>query len=156
VNSFDPLKRQDRGGLPAKEEGGYEEIAYHDGKEEPHIEPAVLVQPLTNEEGGATTTLGSIVPLCRPGQNTLCARFAYRNGKHRSRPYSNGEKGGSRCAEYGGHWQGHTCVGVRSPGGESGDACRTIGGVTAPLAAASGPGGWVLWAIGFGSCWIPN
>ncbi len=139
-----------------EEEGGYEEIGYHDGKEESQVDSAVLVQPLTNEEGGATTTLGAPVPLCEPGQKTPCARFAYRNGHHRSRPYNNGEKGSSRCAQYGGHWQGHTCVGVRSPGGAAGNSCRMIGGVTAPLAAASGPGGWVLWTIGFGACWLPN
>jgi len=119
-----------------EEEGGYEEIAYRHGEEESHIDSAVLVEPLTNEEGGATTTFGSPTPLCEPGQKAPCARFAYRNGPHRrSRPYNNGEKSGSRCVQYGGHWQGHTCVGVRSPSGEDGNSCRMIGGVTAPLAA---------------------
>jgi RHS repeat-associated protein len=129
-----------------EEEGEYEYAAYHpggEGHEEAHMEQAVLYQPLsaTGEgSGGWFRYVG-----CNRHEQSRCG-----NGENHRR------RSGSRCAQYGGHWQGHTCVGVRAPGGGAGNTCRMIGGVTAPLAAASGPGGWVLWAIGFGSCWIPN
>jgi hypothetical protein len=95
-----------------QEEGEYEYASDHRataGREEGHTEAAVLVQPLTNEGEGTTTMPGSPVPLCKPGQTTACARFAYRNGSHRSRPYNNGERASSRCAQYGGHWTGSQC-----------------------------------------------
>jgi hypothetical protein len=61
--------------LPQEEGGyGYEYISDHhgsgNGKEEHHIEPAVLVQSLSGEEasnGEGATTFGSPVPLCEAG-----------------------------------------------------------------------------------------
>jgi RHS repeat-associated protein len=46
---------------------------------------------------------------------------------------------GSRCSSSEGH-------------GNAGDTCRTIAGSTGPLAVATGPGGIILWVIGFGAC----
>jgi RHS repeat-associated protein len=65
-----------------EEEGGYEEAAYHPGtggQEEGHVEPAILVQPLSGKEAsseGAATTFGSPAPMCTPGSNGPCARDA--------------------------------------------------------------------------------
>ncbi len=39
-------------------------------------------------------------------------------------------------------------------GGNAGDTCRTVAGATGPLAVMTGPGGIVLWVIGFGTCWL--
>jgi RHS repeat-associated protein len=145
-----------------EEEGGYEEVVYQQGRsggEEPHLESALLVQPLgEGAASGADGPAGSGLPLCVAGSEAPCARDVFRKGgnggKRQHRP------GSSRCEQYGGHWittanGSSACAGVRSPEGDSGDPCRAIGGATAPLAAASGPGGWVLWAVGFGACWIP-
>jgi len=115
-----------------EEEGSYEYAAdqqgAENGKSEAHIEPAVLYTPLggnTSEDDGFD----------EDEWRRIFAEY------------------GSRCEQYGGHWKGHRCVGVRhSGGGNAGDTCRTVAGVTAPLAAASGPGGWILWGIGFGTC----
>jgi len=63
VNSFDPLKRQDRGGLPAKEEGGYEGVA----------------QPLGEDE--SDTGAGRVVPVKGSAEcfsRSGCARKTYR------------------------------------------------------------------------------
>ncbi len=48
----------------------------HSGKEEAHVEPALLVQPLTTAESDedATTTTSSTVPLCKAGSEGPCAR----------------------------------------------------------------------------------
>ncbi len=141
-----------------EEEGGYEYASYQHGTKpesgEGHVESATLYQSLDEEERGSEEGSGSVgdgfrIPVkggCNRREQSGCKG----NGEH------NGTQSGSRCAQYGGHWQGHKCVGVRSSGGSSGNACRAIGGSTAPLAAASGPGGWVLWIVGFGACWIPN
>ncbi len=65
-----------------EEEGGYEYISDHGGtkggKEETHIEPAILVQPLNGEagKGEETATLGSAVPLCKAGSEGPCGRLA--------------------------------------------------------------------------------
>lgn len=76
-----------------EEEGGYEYVSDHhngeNGKEEAHIEPAVLYPPL----GEATDTDGL-------DEEWLRIFIEY----------------GSRCEQYGGHWQGHKCVGIPSHG----------------------------------------
>ncbi len=141
-----------------EEEGEYEYASYEHGANpesgEGHVESATLYQPLGEEERGSEEGSGSVgdgfrIPVkggCNRREQSGCKG----NGEH------NGTKPSSKCAQYGGHWQGKKCVGVRPAAGTSGNACRAIGGATAPLAAASGPGGIVLWIIGFGACWIPN
>jgi RHS repeat-associated protein len=61
-----------------EEESGYEEAAYHSGaggQEGGHLEAGVLYQPLPEGvEYNAETTLGSVVPLCKAGEQGLCAR----------------------------------------------------------------------------------
>jgi hypothetical protein len=121
-----------------EEEGDYEYASYKHGAEsekqgEAHAEAAVLYQPLGGgEEGGSE-------------QASVFGGGWFRMVSE--------QQGGSRCTQYGGHWKGRRCVGVRSGGGgNSGDTCRTVAGVTVPLAAASGPPGWTLWVIGFGAC----
>jgi RHS repeat-associated protein len=82
-----------------EEEGEYEYVSdRHDaegGQEEHHIEPAILVQPLSGEDeqntgqllevkggpggeaaGESTTRLGSTIPLCTAGSEGPCARDA--------------------------------------------------------------------------------
>jgi hypothetical protein len=80
-----------------EEEGGYEYAAEHhdgeDGEEEAHTESAVFYQPL-GEAAGFTFPI-----------------------------WNEGHEAGSRCVQYGGHWKGHTCVGVRIRGGNS-HACK--------------------------------
>jgi RHS repeat-associated protein len=70
-----------------EEEGGYEYISDHGGKEEHHVEPAILVQSLSGEESGSgegATTFGSPVPLCEAGSEGPCARPARGSeGTHR-------------------------------------------------------------------------
>jgi hypothetical protein len=74
-----------------EEEGEYEYISDYqgagNGKGEAHIEPAVLYQPL-----GEATSDDSF------GDEWRRILIEY----------------GSRCEQYGGHWSGHRCVGVRS------------------------------------------
>lgn len=77
-----------------QEEGGYEYASDHSGgdngksgTEEAHIEPAVLYQPL-----GEASAVGSF------GEEWRRILIEY----------------GSRCEQYGGHWSGRRCVGVRS------------------------------------------
>jgi RHS repeat-associated protein len=110
-----------------EEEGGEEDASYNhsgSGKEEAHIEDAVLYQPLREP-----TTFD--IPI-----------------------WNEGHEAGSRCVQYGGHWKGKRCVGVKIRGGGPGNTCRAVAGATAPLAFTSG-GGAVLWIIGFGTCWLP-
>ncbi len=67
-----------------EEEGEYEYATYHHGakpeSQEAHLEPALLLQPLTSEEAAAgnesSTALGSAIPLCRAGSEGPCARLA--------------------------------------------------------------------------------
>jgi RHS repeat-associated protein len=51
---------------------------------------------------------------------------------------------------------GQDCPGKRGGGhgggGNAGDTCRTVAGATGPLAVMTGPGGIILWVIGFGTC----
>ena len=58
-----------------EEESEYEYAAYKHGRDEAHVEPAVLVQPLNGEvgEGEEAGTLGSAVPLCKAGSEAPCA-----------------------------------------------------------------------------------
>ena len=73
-----------------QEEGEYEWATYHNGggKEGAHAEPAVLYTPLGggNEDDGFEDEWRRIFIA------------------------------GSRCEQYGGHWEGHKCVGIRSHG----------------------------------------
>jgi hypothetical protein len=75
-----------------QEEGGDEYASdrheANEGHEEAHIEPAVLYQPL----GAAASDDDSF------GEEWRRILIEY----------------GSRCEQYGGHWSGHRCVGVRS------------------------------------------
>jgi hypothetical protein len=63
-----------------QEEGDYEYISEQQGGtqgKEAHIEPAVLYEPLNEEEasdGEGATMLGSQVPLCQAGSEGRCAR----------------------------------------------------------------------------------
>src|SRR5271154_2001536 len=65
-----------------EEESGYEYATWQRGGQpesgEPHIEPAILVQPLNGEAGKReeAATLGSAVPLCKVGSEGPCARRA--------------------------------------------------------------------------------
>jgi hypothetical protein len=68
--------------------------------EEGRIEPAVLYQPL----GEASDVLGLDAEWRR-----IFIEY------------------GSRCEQYGGHWKGHKCVGVRNHGGGSKSACESAG-----------------------------
>jgi hypothetical protein len=78
----------------AQEEGEYEYASYtqgaESGKEEAHVEPAVLYQPL----GEATDA---------DGLDEEWRRIFIEYG--------------SRCEQYGGHWKGHKCVGIPHHGG---------------------------------------
>ncbi len=89
------------------EEGGYEEVAYNQGRKEGHeelrVEPAVLYQSL-----GATSEANIFF-----GGEWSRIFAAY----------------GSRCEQYGGHWVGHTChLGRHSSGGGSQSACEFVAG----------------------------
>jgi hypothetical protein len=90
VNSFDPLKRQDRGGLPAKEEGEYEYASNHQGgesgKPEAHVEAAVLYQPLQESGGEVEAEAKAALRLCQDAvggarKMEACARYASIFGK---------------------------------------------------------------------------
>lgn len=78
-----------------EEEDGYEyasdQQGAENGKQEAHVEPAVLYQRLggdTSEDDGFD----------EDGWRRIFAEY------------------GSRCEQYGGHWQGHRCVGIPSHG----------------------------------------
>jgi hypothetical protein len=70
------------GGDCVQEEGEYEYASWQHGAKpesgEPHIEPAILVQPLNGEagKGEEAATLGSAAPLCKAGSEGPCARPA--------------------------------------------------------------------------------
>jgi RHS repeat-associated protein len=78
-----------------EEEGEYEYISNHqageNGKEEAHVEPAVLIQPLNGEEadnGEHATTFGSQVPLCQADRQEPCAHLARGGeGTHKKHNY---------------------------------------------------------------------
>jgi RHS repeat-associated protein len=75
------------------EEEEYEYASYHHGtkpeSEEGHVEEAVLVQPLVEEQGNSESaaTLGSVVPLCKAGVEGPCAQNAGRR-RHRRKKRS--------------------------------------------------------------------
>jgi RHS repeat-associated protein len=88
----------EEGGEEEWEEGEEEEgeyVSYHHGvrpgHEELHLEPAVLYEPL-----GEASMVNGHEP---PNFNRESERRAHQPS--------------SRCVQYGGHWQGHTCVAVR-------------------------------------------
>lgn len=99
-------------------------MAYHhggeSGKEETHIEPAVLYQPLGGSEEGGSDQASMF------GDEWFRIMIA----------------AGSRCEQYGGHWVGHRCVGVRNHGGSHGGTCRTAAATTTLPGIFSGPPGW--------------
>jgi hypothetical protein len=117
-----------------EEEGGYEYASYNKGgengkpgNEEAHVEPAVLYQPL-GEASEAMSFEGE--------WSRIFIEY------------------GSRCEQYGGHWQGHQCVGIHHRGHGHGTgkdvACTVIGaigGAVADVPGALGAGGAciVLW-----------
>jgi hypothetical protein len=85
------LRRLTRGGECVQEEGEYEWASYnHDaesGKEEAHVVPAILVQPLgeagANEVSSESRTdFGSVVPLCKSDAGGPCADEAGGVGGH--------------------------------------------------------------------------
>jgi hypothetical protein len=61
-----------------REEGEYENASYHphveNGKEEAHVEPAILVQPLSGEEASGSESGLGVVPLCEAASDGPCAR----------------------------------------------------------------------------------
>lgn len=133
-----------------QEESGYEYVSDHHGsehgKEEPHVEPAVLVQPLHaeagegGEGGGNGESEGFRIPVAGgcPSTKDPC----YKHIRHHSGSATEGGcPSGSR---------GKSCGG--GGGGNAGDTCRTVAGATGPLAVMTGPGGIILWVIGFGTC----
>ena len=88
MTGFDPLKRQDRGELPAKEEGEYEYVSDKQGatpgKEETHAEPAVLYQPQGEDE--SDTGAGRVVPVKGSSADhkipvvNVCIKFEWPSG----------------------------------------------------------------------------
>jgi hypothetical protein len=116
-----------------QEEGGYEYAADHSGgensksgTEEAHIEPAVLYQPL-----GEASEVGSF------GEEWRRVFIEY----------------GSRCEQYGGHWQGHRCVGIPGHKKDNKGTCSTIAAaVEAPFMWM--PLSYVPFAVSVGSCQI--
>jgi hypothetical protein len=109
-----------------EEEGSYEYASDHhepnEGHEEAHIEPAVLYQAL----GEAASDDDSF------GEEWRRIFIEY----------------GSRCEQYGGHWKGHRCVGVRHSGGGS-DGCEFVAGSLGGLVGGAigtfvGPAGTLL------------
>jgi RHS repeat-associated protein len=131
-----------------EEEGEYEYAAYHkDGSpehQEARVEPAVLYQPLKAEagpadggEGGGGETEGFRIPIAGgcPSTKDPC----YKHVRHHSGSANEGSACGRRSGCGGG-------------GGNAGDTCRTVAGATGPLAVMTGPGGIILWVIGFGAC----
>jgi hypothetical protein len=111
-----------------EEEGEYEYAADQQsgtqGKEEAHIEPAVLYQPL-----GEATSDDSF------GEEWRRILIEY----------------GSRCEQYGGHWKGHKCVGIRASNGKA-DCSAIASQVEAPM--VWDPGTWIPYGVGIGLCQI--
>lgn len=91
-----------------QEEGGYEYVANENkgaqGKEELHLEPAVLYQPLGGEAtaGGDADSAGRLgaIPLCKTGVAGPCAQdirvVCNDSGKCHGSTGSHGGRGGSR------------------------------------------------------------
>jgi RHS repeat-associated protein len=127
-NSGASIGEEEWGEEEYSEEYEEEEYAsYHphaeNGKEAAHSEDGVLYQPL--------------------GES---ATFYFRI-------WNEGHEAGSRCVQYGGHWKGHRCVGVRSPGKDNKATCSMIAtSVEAPFMWI--PASYVPYAVSMGSCQI--
>jgi hypothetical protein len=105
-----------------EEEGEYEYASYQQhgesGDEQAHIEPAVLYQPL-----------GEVADADGFDEEWRRIFIEY----------------GSRCEQYGGHWKGHSCVGI--PGHRPGHVTvKDVGCIAAGAAggAVAGPGGAIV------------
>ncbi|MGE5700872.1 MAG: SMP-30/gluconolactonase/LRE family protein [Arthrospira platensis] len=142
-----------------EEEGWYEEAAYHPGakgQQEARAEPALLVQPLTDEEASpgenTATTLGSLIPLCKAGSIGPCTRDVQgcygpnhgcgRPGQHRV-PYHNPEPSAGA-----GRRRGGSRGGGNSPGQRAAMRCVMGAGLGAdggPVGAAAGCVIGALW-----------
>ena len=141
----DRFKRPNRSGQCVQEEGGYEYASCHphaeNGKEEAHVESAVLVQPLVGEgaegnEGGGegADTLGFAVPICSAGMDGPCTRTVEGNGKKHEERCAKGLLSTGACRKY---WAHHrtggitgkdvTCTFVGAVGGVFGDFPGAIG-----------------------------
>jgi hypothetical protein len=90
-----------------QEEGEYEYISDHqggaNGKEEAHVEPAILVQPLVSEAQAGEGKQGDpgTVPLCADGATSSCSKDAggigHAHGKKLVRALSKDDGSGSVC-----------------------------------------------------------
>lgn len=102
-----------------EEEGGAEYASYHQGSgassEEPHLTSGIYTTGTTLLEGPLLE--GELHNAsgdgCGDGGDCGGKWVGERKGK-----YNNGEKGGSRCAQYGGHFRGKVCVGAKVPANE--------------------------------------
>jgi hypothetical protein len=105
-----PFTRRDRGWecVQEEEEGEYEYASYHhggeSGKEEAHVEPAILYQPLPEESGEASEGSGGTMTPVKGGAECFsrsgCARKD-RALRHGSSGNSWEEYGDAACAFYG-------------------------------------------------------
>lgn len=122
------------------EEEGEEYASYHPhagNKGEAHLESGVLYQPLSGAERGG-----------EHGSSSTNEWFRVMVGLPKAGECNNSECGGekqahrasSRCAQYGGHWQGHTCVGVPHHGGGINITCGDVGGAVGGAAGAAAGG----------------
>jgi RHS repeat-associated protein len=130
-----------------EEEGEYEYASYkhgaESGNEEHQLGSGVLYQPLDAETSSNNPAgSGSVMPLCEAVASGPCAQ---------SVPDDHSPNVQSQCNRTGQHCSGRR-GGGRGGGGNAGDTCRTVAGATGPLAVMTGPGGIILWAIGFGTC----
>jgi len=110
------------------------------GDQEHQLGSGVLYQPLRSE-ASSDGTGSSTVPLCEAVASGPCARSVPndKNKNVNSKCNNTGQDCGRRRRARGG-------------GGNAGDTCRTVAGATGPLAVMTGPGGIILWVIGFGTC----
>jgi hypothetical protein len=159
---FDRHWRLTRGGECVQEEGEYEYASDNHKAEngnEPHsLGSGVLYQPLDGESTSESAA-GSTVPLCEAVAGGPCARLVPddKSPDVESKCNKTGQScsGGSRCRQYGGHWEGHECVAIRRPTG-SHDICRTATAVTTASGVFSGPPGWFAIVVGQLVCFIPG
>ncbi len=130
-----------------QEESEYEYASYHkgaeNGKQEAHIEPATLYQPLGGEEGAGegTTPFGSAIPLCKAGVEGPCT-LTVTDSEHPKRCAS-GMEDATRCRKY---WAHHRTGGPTAKDG----ACTFVGAVGGvfgdfPGAIAAGGACVLLW-----------
>jgi hypothetical protein len=130
-----------------QEEGGYEEAAYHQGTgsahEEAHVEPAILVQSLSGEEGAGegTSPFGSALPLCKAGVEGPCTLTVTDSSSPKR--CASGIEDPTRCRKY---WAHHRTGGPTAKDG----ACTFVGAVGGvfgdfPGAIAAGGACVLLW-----------